>query len=300
MQTLSEFLSDWLALRSGALRARTVESYQSILRLHIIPAIGDVPIDQLSQWVIRPVLAAIVARGHTRTAELTWVILSAALADVPGAPMTGVPRPAHIQRTPDAWSDAQIASYMAALPGHRHGLALALGLVCGLRRGEICGLRWCDVSWDTSELHITNQRQRLADGRLVDGPPKSHAGVRSVPLPAPLMARLRAARQLSGYIDPITPSGLDAAHRALVARLGLPPIPLHGLRHSMATSCVRHGGDIRSLQIVLGHARYATTADRYTHPDRDMLRHAVDLAALPWYNVPSAQSLVRSNFGPDS
>lgn len=289
MQTLSQYLSDWLALRSGALRARTVESYASVLRLHIVPAIGDVPVDQLSQWAIRPVLAAIVARGHTRTAELTWVILSAALADVPGAPMAGVPRPAHIQRTPDAWSDAQISTYMAALPGHRHGLALALGLVCGLRRGEICGLRWCDVSWDTSELHITNQRQRLADGRLMDGPPKSRAGVRSVPVPPPLMARLRAARQLSGYIDPITPSGLDAAHRALVARLGLPPIPLHGLRHSMATSCVRHGGDIRSLQIVLGHARYATTADRYTHPDRSMLRHAVDLASLPWYTGPGVQ-----------
>lgn len=283
MQTLSEYLGDWLALRAGGLRQRTVDSYASLIRLHVAPVIGDVPMDQLSQWVIRPCLARIAAAGKGRTAELVFVMLSAALADAPGRPMAGVPRPAHVQSTPDAWSDAQMSAYMAALADHPHGLALSLGLLCGLRRGEICGLRWQDVSWETDELRIINQRMRLDSGLIIDAPPKSRAGVRTVPVPPPLMAWLRQSRQLVGYIDGITPSGLDQAHRALVARLGLPPIPLHGLRHSMATSCIRHGGDIRSLQIVLGHARYATTADRYTHPDHQMLRRAVDLAALSCY-----------------
>ena len=285
MQSLSEYLGDWLALRAGGLRPRTVDSYASLIRLHVVPVIGDVPMDQLSQWVIRLCLARIAAAGKGRTAELVFVMLSAALADAPGRPMAGVPRPAHVQSTPDAWSDAQMSAYMSALADHPHGLALSLGLLCGLRRGEICGLRWQDVSWETDELRITNQRMRLDSGLIIDAPPKSRAGVRTVPVPPPLMAWLRQSRQLVGYIDGITPSGLDQAHRALVARLGLPPIPLHGLRHSMATSCIRHGGDIRSLQVVLGHARYATTADRYTHPDHQMLRRAVDLAALSCYTV---------------
>lgn len=282
MQT-REYLSDWLTLRSGALRVRTVESYESLIRLHIDPMIGHIPVDELTAMSIRPCLARIVAEGHTRTAELCYVMLSAALADLPGQPMRGVPRPAHVQRTPDAWTDDQISAYMNALADHPHGLALSLGLVCGLRRGEICGLRWQDVSWETDELVITNQRMRLDSGQMVDALPKSKASVRTVPVPPPLMARLRHARQLTGYIDGITPSGLDAAHRALVARLGLPAIPLHGLRHSMATACIRHGGDMRSLQLILGHAKYATTADRYTHPDRDMLRRAVDAALVSWY-----------------
>lgn len=293
MQTLSEYLSDWLALRSGALRPRTIESYASLIRLHVAPVIGAVPADQLTQWHIRPMLAMISAEGHTRTAELCYVMLKAALADLPQRPLDGVPRPAHIQRTPDAWSDDQIAVYMSALEDHPHGLALSLGLVCGLRRGEICGLRWQDVQWDSCVIYITNQRMRLDSGQIIDALPKSRTSVRTVPVPSPLMARLRQARQLSGYIDGITPSGLDAAHRALVARLDLPPIPLHGLRHSMATSCIRHGGDMRSLQLLLGHAKYATTADRYTHPDQDMLRRAVDAAAASWYTdhavIPSSQ-----------
>lgn len=285
MQTLSQFLKDWLVLRSGDLKPRTVESYSSLIRLHIAPVLGAVPLDQLTALDIRPALAKIVAEGHSRTAELCYVLLAAALADLEPCPMKGVPRPVHHQRTPDAWSDIQIAAYMAALANHPHGLALSLGLVCGLRRGEICGLRWKDIDFEKSEININNQRMRLEGGQIIDAPPKSRSSVRSVPVPAPLMVRLRQSRQLSGYIDPITPSGLDKAHRLLVQRLGLPPIPLHGLRHSMATSCVRHGGEMRSLQIVLGHANYATTANRYTHPDHAMLRRAVDAAATACYTV---------------
>lgn len=285
MQTLVEYLNDWLVLRSGGLKVRTVESYSALIRLHIAPALGAVPIDEINALAIRSCLAKIVAEGHTRTAELCYTLLQAALSDLAPCPMKGVPKPVHIQRTPEAWSDAHIAAYMAALADHPHGLALSLGLVCGLRRGEICGLRWQDIDFVRGELNITNQRMRLDGGAMVDAPPKSRSSIRPVPVPGPLLARLRQARQLSGYIDPISPSGLDKAHRVLVARLGLPAIPLHGLRHSMATSCIRHGGEMRSLQLLLGHANYSTTANRYTHPDRAMLRHAVDAAASACYTV---------------
>ena len=285
MQNLSEYLQDWLALRSGGLRPRTIESYESLIRLYVSPAIGAVPVDQLRNLHIRPMLARIVASGHTRTAELCYVMLKAALVDLEPSPMKGVPRPGHIQEIPDAWSDEQISTYMNALADHPHGLALSLGLVLGLRRGEICGLRWTDVSWDTSEIYVTNQRMRLDSGKIIDAPPKSRAGHRHIPVPPPLMARLRHARQLSGYIDGITPSGLDAAHRALVHRLGLPYLPLHGLRHSMATACIRHGGEMRALQSVLGHSDYSVTANRYTHPDCKMKRAAIDAAAQSWYTV---------------
>lgn len=283
MQNLSEYLSDWLALRSGALRVRTVESYASLIRLHISPILGHVAIDQLNALDIRSCLAGIVAKGHTRTAELCYVMLKAALADLEPSPMKGVPRPMHVQSIPDAWSDDQISVYMNALKDHPHGLALSLGLGLGLRRGEICGLRWQDIDFDSEEIYVCNQRMRLDSGKIIDAPPKSRKGFRHIPVPPPLMARLRRERQLSGYIDGITPSGLDAAHRALVHRLQLPYLPLHGLRHSMATSCIRHGGEMRALQDVLGHADYSVTANRYTHPDSKMRRSAVDAAAASWY-----------------
>ncbi len=277
------YLESWLTLHSGQIRVRTRESYQSLLRLHIIPAIGDVDLEQLNHCQLVPMLAAIVAAGHTRTAELCFVLLKCALRDLPGNPMQGVPRPAHIQHTPDAWTDDQIEVYMSALQEHKHGLALQLAIVLGLRRGEVCGLRWTDIDFSLGEINVANQRMRLDSGQIVDGPPKSRSSVRPVPVPAPLLDQLRRSRQLGGYVCGLTPSGLDAAHRRLVRRLGLPYIPLHGLRHTMATSVIRHGGSMRCLQMLLGHASYTTTANRYTHPDRAMLRTALDAAATVCY-----------------
>lgn len=277
------YLKSWLALRSGCLKVRTVECYASLIRLHIAPQIGDIDVDQLTAPEIVAMLAMIVASGHTRTAELCFVLLKAALKECAGTPMRGVPRPAHLQVTPDAWTDDQIIAYMAALQGHRHGLALQLGLVLGLRRGEIVGLRWSDIDFDRGVVNVCNQRLRLDSGKIIDATPKSRSSVRSLPLPAALLVQLRRRRQLTGYVCPLTPSGLDAAHRRLVQRLGLPYIPLHGLRHSMATAVIRHGGDMRCLQLLLGHASYATTANRYTHPDRAMLQSSLDAAARVCY-----------------
>lgn len=284
---LSVWLSDWLDLRSPAIRPRTRESYADLISRYINPSIGSVDLNDLDAVCITHLLASISASGHSRTSELCYVLLKLALRDAPteSSPMRLVKRPRHVQQTPEAWSDAQIAAYLPAMARHRHRLGFSLAIFLGLRRGEICGLRWEDVDFSTNQILIRNQRQRLASGKVVDCPPKSESSVRSLPIPPQLLPLLRSQRQISGYLVPISPSGLNQAHRALVKSLSIPYIPLHGLRHTMATSCIRHGGDMKSLQLVLGHASYATTANRYTHPDQSMLAAAIDCAAAIRYNA---------------
>lgn len=286
--TVTDWLSDWLVLRSAELKPRTQEQYSDLIRRYIVPALGGIPVEDLRPDHLRHLLAQICAAGHTRTAELVYVLCRCAFADLDNLDFRKIRRPAHKQQSPAAWSDADMLTYLAALKDHPHGLALALGLCLGLRRGEICGLRWGDIDFDAEEIHVINQRLRLASGAIVDAPPKSETSLRTIPAPAsaPLMEALRASRgHPAAYVCKLTPSGLDSAHRRLVKALGLPYIPLHGLRHSFATSCIRHGGEMRSLQQILGHASYSTTANRYTHPDRGMLQCAVDAAATFCYTV---------------
>ena len=196
---LSVWLSDWLALRSQELKPRTLDSYRELCRLHIIPAIGAVELDQLTPMAITHMLAGICAEGHSRTAEMCFVLLRSALKDLEPSPMHKVHRPAHKQRSPKPWSDADCAVYLRALLGHKHQLALTLALLLGLRRGEVCGLRWEDIDFKEGVIHIRNQRQRLASGALVDLTPKSESSIRDLPIPETLQKLLRAHRQLSGY-----------------------------------------------------------------------------------------------------
>lgn len=275
---LGNYLSDWLILKQASLKPKTIESYRYVIR-HINAHIGSMDVDKLTAHDITHALAQIAIK-HSRTAEMCYVLLRAALSDIDSNPMQRVIRPRHVQTSPEAWTDDQIALYISALPAHRHQIPLLLAIALGLRRGEICGLRWTDIDFASETMHVCNQRQRFEDGSIVDCPPKSITSDRVIPIPASVMRILRQHRQLSGYVTALTPYGLDAAHRALVRCLALPPIPLHGLRHSFATACVRHGGSMKALQVILGHSSYAVTANRYTHPDMQMLRNAIDVAQV--------------------
>lgn len=285
--TLEAFLKEWVLLRSAGIRPRTVESYESLIRLHIGPAIGDRKLTKLKSRHIAAMLKSIVDDGHARTAQLCYDLLRAAFRSavddrrIERSPIEAVKRPKHRTKRGKAWSKAQTRAYVAAVRGHKHQLAWLLAVGMGLRRGEICGLRWSDVDLRARVIHVHNQRVRLADGRLIDQPPKSDAGTRDLPMPKPIYEAFRRAFQWGdGYVVPITPSALDAAHRTLLRRLDLPYIRLHDLRHTMATNAVRNGAAIRILADVLGHSDPAVTARFYTHTDAEMMIETVDAAAL--------------------
>ena len=176
------------------------------------------------------------------------------------------------------------------------GHAWLLAMLCGLRRGELAGLRWSDVDLTAGVLHIRNQRQRISGKGVIDCPPKSAAGRRDIPLPADLgrllalVMRRQAAQAAAcgvsavyvvSYTDnrPIDPHALNAALSRDLAAAGLPPINLHGLRHSMATAAVAAGVPIKVLQTLLGHASYTTTADIYAHVLPTDRKLAIDAVA---------------------
>lgn len=274
--TVTDVVESYINDRSGVLRPRTIEQYRDLLDRYITPFIGDMPADQFTGEDAR-LLIDLVGAQHGRTAELLYILLRASLGDA----LRGIRKPRYTHRQMEIWTDDQMQVYQTALRDHPHGVALALGIYMGLRRGEICGLRWGDLNFNTGRCFIHNQRMRLASGAIVDGPPKSATSCRVIPIPSGIVDWLRgAAGADTEYVDAITPSGLYHAHRRLCARLGLPPLSLHGLRHCMATRCLRAGGDARALQSLLGHSTVAVTLDIYTHPDMHMLSTCINLGVV--------------------
>lgn len=151
-------------------------------------------------------------------------------------------------------------------------------LTTGLRRGELCGLRWEDFDAANGTLKICRTVRREKGKGLTTGDTKTYAGTRTITLPpslaAPLKERKRAAKTAWIFPDllrPERPTAPDAAYRRmklLLEQAGLPDIRFHDLRHTFATLALQNGVDVKTVSSMLGHYDAGFTLRTYTHATR--------------------------------
>ena len=153
-------------------------------------------------------------------------------------------------------------------------LGVLLSYYAGLRIGEICGLKWCDIDLNKGILKVERTVQRIYENsstRLIIDTPKSRSSVREIPLPKFLIEILRKfkaddlAYVLSGTDKLIEPRTMQYRFKALLKKANLPSINYHILRHMFATNCIELGFDVKTLSEILGHSTVETTLNRYVH-----------------------------------
>lgn len=196
------------------------------------------------------------------------------------------------------WTPAQTAAFLNCIGGHRLYAAYHLIALRGLRPGEACGLRWCDIDLDAGTAVISWQLQQY-DGHLVLCPPKTAHGERVIALDRTTVAALRAHRAAqqaeraaageryhdSGYVftrvngDPMAPDWLSRYFRQLSDAAGLPPIRLHDLRHGAASLALAAGADLKVVQDMLGHSSIVLSADTYVSVLPEVARESAEAIA---------------------
>ena len=162
---------------------------------------------------------------------------------------------------------------------------ILLALFTGMRIGELCALRWDNISMRGQTIKIASTMQRLKDmeeGRgtkIVIGSPKSDTSIRTIPMTdyaAELCGRMRpgssTAFVLTGTSDYMEPRTLQYRLEKYTKECGLEGVHFHTLRHTFATRCVEVGFEIKSLSEVLGHATTSVTLDRYVHSSIELKR----------------------------
>lgn len=167
----------------------------------------------------------------------------------------------------------------------RFGVYMAMRT--GVRIGELCALRWRDISFETDTIFIRHTVQRIRSGeeaagaktKLLLGPPKSDSSDRTIPLMPDLEALCRVFYPKNPDHFVLTGTGRCMDPRKLQRRLkkyteecGLEGIHFHTLRHTFATRCVEAGFDVKTLSEILGHADIGITMNQYVHPDMDSKR----------------------------
>ena len=315
-QTLSDFTHEWLAAIKPTIRPSTHYSYSRNLQLHVLPQLGSVQLRRIDAGMLNTLYASLLAEGRKnyaggglspRSVRYIHTIMHRAFRD---AVKWGrlARNPAEAADPPKAaggpesitWTADQLRTFLEATRGSRHSAAYLLLATTGLRRGECLGLRWSDLDLDAGRASI---RQTVIAIRhtVMIGTPKTAKGRRTVTLDSGTVAALRehrrrqAAERLlmgAGWTDNdlvfchpdgtmLHPERFSRGFLETVARIGLPRIRLHDLRHGWATLALQAGIHPKVVQERLGHANIAITLDTYSHVVAGLHEDAAeDVAAL--------------------
>ena len=299
-ETVGEFLDRWLRdYVEPSLSLRSQLRYRDIVRMDLLPHLGTIPIQALRPAHVLAAEQALRTAGNRKTggtlapATVRKIhnVLHRALTHavawqvIPVNPADAIDRPTVATAAPRTLSPDQTRVLLNALEGHRFGLPLRTALLCGLRLSELLALRWADVDWAGSRLIVLQSLDSRHDGVVRFKATKTHRSARPVSVPPHLLDALaqhrldqaerpRAAGELWTDLDlvfatdrglPLTSGWVRKAFYALLEDCGLPRLPLHGLRHTMASLMLAAGEHPKVVSERLGHSNPSFTLNVYGH-----------------------------------
>ena len=301
--TLSEWIEKWLtSYAEPTLRESTVRGYRSDVRHHIKPALGNKMLRSITQRDVQKFynalgrktykasdgnerrLADATVRGvHMLLHEIMEAAVRSRLIVMNPTDGTVIPK---LNRPPmKILNEEQLDKFMKAIRAEPLWYDFFYTeITTGLRRGEICGLKWCDLDETNGTLKICRSIHSAPGGALEVGNPKTKKGTRTILLPPSTLHVLKERRKMAltewifpSLLEPEKPTAPSAAYHRLKVILkaaGLPDIRFHDLRHTFATTALEHGLDVKTLSAIIGHISSATTIDIYSHITGAMQRQA--------------------------
>lgn len=313
--TLKEWVNrTWLPLIADRVKPSTLDSYRRNLELHVLPTLGQRQFRQLTPAMLNQLYAELLCTGNqktgaglsAKTVSYLHTIVHKVLTDAVDVGVVSInvadrakpPRPKATASTEiKAWTPDQLRCFLEIVDGHRLEAAWHVAALTGMRRAEVLGLRWRDIDLDAGRLAV---RQALVSVgyEIIKSTPKTHQA-RTIDVDPGTVERLHRHRERqdreredwgADYQDndlvfcredgsPIHPHSFSQAFERIVARFGLPRIPLHGLRHTHATIGLALGVPAKVITERLGHENVAFTLKQYAHVLPGMQADAAKLIA---------------------
>jgi integrase len=300
--TVGKYLNDWLADSvKDSVRKYTYVRYESIVRVHLSPTLGNIRLKSLTPAHVRKLYRQKLEAGLSpRSVQYIHTTLKKALK---AAVLDGlIPRnvcdavkPPQVRRDEVVpFTPEQVKVLLTAASDDRLEALFIVAIHTGLRQGELLGLKWTDVDLDDRKLTV--QRSLAIDGTF--NPPKRKSSRRTVKLTRPAAnalrrhrikqneERLQAGAQWTdlGLVFPNNiGKPMDANNlyhrdwKRLLRCAGLPDtFTFHTCRHTFATTLLQQNVNPKIVQHQLGHATFSQTMDTYSHVMPEMGNVAAD------------------------
>lgn len=297
-KTINQITEEWKEEKKKYVKKSTYAAYQLLIQNHIKPYFGDLyevneeKVQQfvfdkldagLSEKTIRDIIIVLkmILKFGIKNGYLEYIQID-----------TKFPSKQE-KKDLDVLSKADQKKFMEHLRNNFtfKNLGIFICLSTGMRIGEICGLRWCDV--DTVEgvikVRHTLQRIYIIEGEtrhteLLLDTPKTANSVRDIPMSSELLKMLKSLNKvvnenyyvISNDIKPIEPRTYRNYYKKLCKQLDIPELKFHGLRHSFATRCIESKADYKTVSVLLGHSNISTTLNLYVHPNKEQKKKTID------------------------
>lgn len=306
--TVERWLRSWLPLARRKLAPATHANYVHLAERHIYPVLGHLLLQGLKPSHVRELYTGLVDRGYSKSVlRQVRAILRGALHDAlldeivhrNVAELAQLPQ-AKPEREGRALHATETRVFLAQAMTHRLGVIFEVAVATGLRRGELCGLRWAFVNLELGTIQV-RENLPMVGGRPTPGLLKTKSSLRDVPLAPETLSLLQVhrARQIEERaalglpFDPgehvftrpdgsrLNPDHITKLARAIARKAGLGSVRLHDLRHTNTSLLLRHRVPPEIVSRQLGHSRVEFTLNRYRHIFADEGRaHAVGLTDL--------------------
>ncbi|MEQ2456026.1 tyrosine-type recombinase/integrase [Flavonifractor hominis] len=304
---LSQWLDKWLDVyMTGTVRESTLDGYRRDMDNHVKPYLGEKSLLRITPADLSGLYQMLLKCGRVGRKKASGFGLSPTTVHgihttlhhalrtateeglLPANPADGVTPPKVIKRAKGILNNDQLNTFKAAIQKDWVWRDFFLTeLTTGLRRGELCGLRWSDFDEEAGTLKVCRTIHARKGGGVEAGSTKTYAGTRTILLPSST-ARLLRERKKSALTEWIFPNPLCPEHpvspgsayrrlKGLLEKAGLPDLRFHDLRHTFATHALASGVDAKTLSSILGHTKASFTLDTYTHVTGDMHRNAAEI-----------------------
>ena len=290
--------NEWYASLLPQVKESTSNKYRNLLDSYIIPTFGHFELCQLTNTIIEERSNELLLSGGKQGAGLSPKTVSDILSVVRNilkyakghgkhvlcdANSIQVKRCPKEMRVLSRKEQEQLCQYLYSNL-NAYNIGILVCLFTGIRVGELCALRWEDISISeqTIRIHRTMQRVQNKTGsspktRIVITPPKSACSIRTIPIPDHILHIIRSYKTTNTgfflsnsnqkYIEPRT---MQNQFRNALKHSSINSANFHALRHTFATRCVELGFDVKSLSEILGHASVNITMNRYVHPSLEL------------------------------
>lgn len=304
VKPFGSYATTWLSIRRAQFKESTANKYKNLLNSYILPIMGETPMEEMTYDYIESYCNELLCTGGAKGTGLSPKTVSDILSLIRNIFRSAANSGASIACDADSITIKQTSKEMRVLNRSEQerlcqylyanlnssNVGILVCLFTGLRIGEVCALRWEDISISEHTLHVHQTMQRIQCSdlsgkktKIVITTPKSNCSIRTIPLPDCLMEVLQkhehpsAGYLLTGNMDSfIEPRTMQNHFKRILDSCAISDANYHSLRHTFATRCVELGFDIKSLSEILGHANVTITMNRYVHPSIELKRNNME------------------------